>query len=166
MPYELGDKDSVMTATITFDIPLLYFVALTVIGILIYVLMVKNRSRRRQASAVRMTREILGYFQGMGCEIGLQCVSLKNDDHFIAFIDTEPMKRFRVSHKLEAALMQHVRVTCQSSLDSVYWRFIVKEGEQEDHYLRDGLAVYELEESTLEEFQAIANSQQVSHMIQ
>jgi hypothetical protein len=152
-----------MTATITFDLPLLYFVAVNVIGILIYVLIIKTRLRRQKISLAILTKEITVYFYSMGCEIGLKCFSLNNDDHFIAIIESAPDKRFRVSHKLEENLMQHISNHCKQKLDSVYWRFIVKEGEQEDAYLRDGLAVYETEESTLEEFHQIAASQRNNH---
>ena len=153
-----------MQATITFDLPLLYFVALNVIGILIYVLKVKYRIRRHQSDLAILAKEINRYFDGIGCEVGLKCVSLKNDDHFIAIVESAPNKRFRVSHKLEESLMQHISNTCKPKLDSVYWRFIIKEGEQEDNYRRDGLAVFELEESTLEEFHQIRASQRITDM--
>ena len=151
-----------MTATITFDVPLLYFVALNVIGILIYVLMIKSRTRRINRNLALLTKTIADHFHAMGCEIALRCVSLNHDQHFVAFIDSEPMKRFRVSHKLEAAVMEHVRKTTDLHLDAVYWRFIVKHHDEPDAYLRDGLALYELEESTLEEFHEV-RAGQVTH---
>jgi len=38
--------------------------------------------------------------------------------------------------------MQHIKNACKPKLDGVYWRCIVKQYEQEDTYVREGLAVY------------------------
>jgi len=55
-----------MVAAITFDLPLLYFVAINVIGILIYVLKVKYQIRPHQADLATIKREINNYFLSIG----------------------------------------------------------------------------------------------------
>ena len=145
-----------MTATITFDLSLLYFVAMNVIGILTYVLAIKFQARRYKRKLDVLTNAIKHYFRITGCEVSVKCVSLTNDKHVVAFIDTEPMKRFRLSHMIEMSLMDHISRTCDLKLDNVYWRFMIKDGDRDDDYMRDGLAIYEVEESTLEAFHTVS----------
>jgi hypothetical protein len=141
-----------MTATITFDLSMLYFVAVNVLAILAYVLTVKYRSRRNQRNREVLTNAVVQYFKITGVEVSVRCVSLLNNKHFIAFVDSEPMKRFRLSHMIEKSLMDHISATSDLRLDTVYWRFIIRDGAGDDEYIRDGMASYELKESTLEAF--------------
>ncbi|MDB5761769.1 MAG: hypothetical protein JWQ21_764 [Herminiimonas sp.] len=147
-----------MTATITFNLSIMYFVAANVIAILAYVLTVKYRVRRNQRNLDVLTNAIVQYFRLTGVEVSVNCTSLANDKHFIAFIDSEPMKRFRLSSMIEMSLMDHISTTCDLKLDTVYWRFKIRKGVRDDEYIRDGLASYELEESTLEDFNTASKS--------
>jgi len=92
--------------------------------------------------------------------VSVKCINLENDKKFIVFIESEPMKRFRLSHLVEATLRDHVRTTCELELDRIYWRFIVKEKmvEGDDEYMRESLrsmvkSKYEIADSSLEMFE-------------
>lgn len=154
-----------ITATVTFELTILYFVAANVIGILAYVLYVKYQSRRHVRHTRLITKAILAYLRITEVKVSVQCISPEVNKNFIAFIESEPMKRFRLSHLVEATLRDHVRATCGLELDRVYWRFIVKEkmAEGDDEYMRESLRAmvhskYEISDGSIEMFEAASKS--------
>src|SRR5207302_1504855 len=71
------------------------------------------------------------------------------------FIESQPMKRFRLSHIIEATVRDHVKKTCGLEVEKIYWRFPIMqatpdaekdkshEGKQEkDEYINEGLVNY------------------------
>jgi hypothetical protein len=154
-----------ITATISFEPTLLYFVIANVIAILVYVLYIKHRARQQKRYVSAITSAIAGYFRSTGVDVSVKCISLLSDKNFIAFIESEPMKRFRLSHLVEATLRDHVRASCGLELDRIYWRFLVKEkmAEGDDDYMRESLRAmvkskYELSDSSLEMFEEASRS--------
>lgn len=149
-----------ITTTITFHITMMYFVAANIIAILIYVLMIKSRTRQQKRHIAILTAVINQYFDNAGVDISVRCACLENSRHFSAFIDSRPTRRFRLSHMLELALREHVREATGLKLDTVYWRFIASdEHSVNDEYVRDGLSLYDVEDSTLEMFEELRQNQ-------
>jgi hypothetical protein len=163
-----------MTLTLTFDLALLYLVAANVIAILVYVLLLKQRARRLARNITAITTLISDYFRADGVEVGVNCVTNPGGKGFIAFIESEPMKRFRYSHVIEASLRSHVKRMCGEELERIFWRFPIprkdhaaeeaageKEGTdtRQDEYFREGLeylkkrGVYDIREGSWEEFE-------------
>lgn len=164
-----------MTVTIAFDLAVLYLVALNVIALLGYVLVLKRRARRLENDTAAVARAIVDYFRADGIEVAVEAIPRPGGRSFIAFVESEPMKRFRYSHIIEITLRMHVRHQCGVELERVFWRFPIRgkgqaaeeavrrmeltEAEEEDEYLREGLDLkkekgYDIHESSWEEFQS------------
>lgn len=163
-----------MTVTLSFDLTLLYIFAVNVIAILAYVLVLKHRARRLERSIKAVSVVIADYFQADGIEARVECVPSRGAKGFIAFIESEPMKRFRYSHIVEASLRVHVRRTCGEELDRIFWRFPLQgkgqsaeagiremdiPDDKHDDYIREGLealkkkGAYDIREGSWEEFE-------------
>ncbi|MDP1644989.1 MAG: hypothetical protein Q8L71_05740 [Thiobacillus sp.] len=163
-----------MTVTLSLDLTLLYIFAANVVAILAYVLVLKHRARRRERSIKAVSAVIVDYFQADGIEVRVDCVPGRGAKDFIAFIESEPMKRFRYSHIVEASLRVHVQRTCREELDRIFWRFPIhgkgraaEAGVREmdilddkhDEYIREGLealknkGAYDIREGSWEEFE-------------
>jgi hypothetical protein len=144
-----------MTATITVDLSMLYFVAANTIAILMYVLMIKYKSRKLQRATGTVATAIVEYFRTTGMPVSAKCVSLDRKKSFTAIIETEPKERFHLSRGLEAALREHVNNSCNLSLHNVCWRFIPEEERHDDDYVPDGPKFYAAEEGSLEMFEKL-----------
>jgi hypothetical protein len=168
-----------MTVTLSFDLTLLYVVAANIVALLIYVLTLKHRARRLARSVDSISAAIVDYFQADGIAVRVDCVPGRGAAGFIAFVESEPMKRFRYSHIVEASLRLHVRRTCKEDLDRIFWRFPIHgkgaagetdareagaremdiSDDQHDEYIREGLealrkkGAYDIREGTWEEFE-------------
>lgn len=163
-----------MTVTLSFDLTLLYIVSVNVVAILGYVLLLKHRARRRERSIKAVSAVIVDYFRADGIEVRVDCVPGRGAKGYIAFIESEPMKRFRYSHIIEASLRIHVQRTCRDELDRIFWRFPMhgkgRAGETDgreldvlddkhDEYIREGLealknkGAYDIQEGSWEEFE-------------
>lgn len=103
--------------------------AVLMIGIVIYLLSGRRAAilRARGTATVRAT--IVEYFRRSGVTVVADCV-LTEDGRYTALVESEPMKRFRLSHIIEMTLREHVRKAAGVELDKIYWRFPVKEALQ------------------------------------
>ncbi len=145
------------TGSVDFWIALL--AAASFLAVLVYVMVLKNRIRREKRHATAVSATIIDYFRRSGVEVAVGSVSLQGNKCFTAFIESEPMKRFRLSHIIEATLREHVLKSCGMELDKVYWRFPIKEAvrnavaaenasredkpaEGTDDYINEGLVHY------------------------
>jgi hypothetical protein len=154
-----------ITATFVFEPTLLYFVIANVIGILVYVLVIKRKTRQQQRNIRKIRQTIILYFRATGVNVYAKCINLPDSKNFTVFIESEPMKRFRLSHLVEATLRDHVRTVCDLELDRIYWRFIVKEemAEGGDEYMLESLrsmakTKYELTDDSIEAFEEISKA--------
>jgi hypothetical protein len=93
------------------------------------VIMIRKARRIKQQTEI-ITREIIQYFRKTGVEVTADCTNLRGDERFTALIESEPMKRFRLSHIIEFTLRDHIHKTCGLELECIYWRFPVKEAAQ------------------------------------
>lgn len=103
--------------------------AALIIGVLAYAVAANRKASRvkRDAAAIRHT--IIDYFRRSGVEVSADCTSFDNG-LYTAVVESEPMKRFRLSHIIEMTLREHVRKNCGLELDKIYWRFPIKEATQ------------------------------------
>jgi hypothetical protein len=154
-----------ISATFVFEPTILYFSIFNVVAILVYVLILKQRARRREQNTRKIRKVIATYFGVTGVKVAARCINLPDSKNFTVFIESEPMKRFRMSHLVEATLRDHVRTACDLELDRIYWRFIVKEEmvEGDDEYMRESLqsmvkSKYEIADSSLEMFEEASKS--------
>lgn len=160
--------------TVTFDLAVLYLVAINVVAILFYILVIKRRERRLQKDTQRVVNAVAEYFRADGIEVVVEVFPRSMGHSFIAFVESEPMKRFRYSHIIEMTLRMHIRHECGVELERVFWRFPIRGKGQaaeaaaremeisdrdEDEYLREGQDLkkekgYDIRESSWEEFQS------------
>lgn len=110
-----------------------------IIGILAYASIAARKASRigRDRAAIRNT--IIDYFRRSGVEVSADCTSFDNG-LYTAVVESEPMKRFRLSHIIEMTLREHVRKNCGLELDKIYWRFPIKEATQAVTVPREGEA--------------------------
>ena len=126
-----------------------------VIGILVNAGNVKRKASRitRDGTVIRNT--IIDYFGRSGVAVTAECTAL-DQGQYIVVIESEPMKRFRLSHIIEMTLREHVRRSCGLDVHKIYWRFPIKEATQAavapngaaDHASGNGAEVKEAEESS------------------
>ena len=159
---------------------LLLLLAAIVVGVAVFVAKGRMKARREEKSSAAVTAAIRDYFRRSGVEVSVSCARLSPGGRFTALLESEPMKRFRLSHIIEMAVRDHVRKTCGLELDKVYWRFPVKEvaqaaaasgaaeaakpAESADEYINEGLEHYkyipkvEATELSWEHFEQVATT--------
>ena len=162
-----------MTVTVIFDLALLYLVALNLVAILGYVLLLKRRARRLAQNTAAVARASIEYFRADGIEVAVEAIPRPDGKSYIAFVESEPMKRFRYSHIIEITLRMHIRHACGVELERIFWRFPIRgkgqaaeaavremdiAADEEDEYVREGLDLkkekgYDIHESSWEEFE-------------
>lgn len=162
-----------MTVTVIFDLALLYLVALNLVAILGYVLLLKRRARRLAQNTGKVARTIIEYFRADSIEVAVEAIPRPDGKSYIAFVESEPMKRFRYSHIIEITLRMHIRHACGVELERIFWRFPIRgkgqaaeaavremdiAADEEDEYVREGLDLkkekgYDIHESSWEEFE-------------
>lgn len=87
----------------------------------------RRRPTRMRGEARMISATIIDYFRRSGVDVNVGCITLDGSPRYTAFIESEPMKRFRLSHIVEATLIEYVMQTCKLELDKVYWRFPIRE---------------------------------------
>jgi hypothetical protein len=140
------------------------FLALNVVGIVAYALAVKMKAGREKRNIQAIRSAIIDYFRRSGVEVSVVCIR-SGAATYTAMVESEPMKRFRLSHIIEMTLREHVRKSGNLELDKIYWRFPVKQADQtkvdpnSDEYINEGLEHYrhipkpEVEELPWEHFE-------------
>jgi len=99
-------------------------------GAAVHALVARWRARRAQREVAVIRSLIIDYFQRSGVAVAADCVRLEGSGAFIALVESEPMKRFRLSHIIEMTLCEHVRKSCGLTLEKVYWRFPIRDAAQ------------------------------------
>ncbi len=102
--------------------------AVVVLAVLAYLIANKARARRQQRDVAAIRATIIDYFRRTGVEVSADC--FRSDEGFTAVVESEPMKRFRLSHIIEMTVREHVRKACGLELDKIYWRFPIKDAVQ------------------------------------
>ena len=132
--------------------PLIFYAALAVVAALVAISIAVPaiKSRREKQRAMAMNKAIAQYFQKSGVQVSVECV-LSCKHSYTAFIESEPMKQFRLSHIIETTLRDYLHNLHRLTLDKVYWRFPIRKnadsnagGEEDkkvesDEYITEGL---------------------------
>lgn len=95
-----------------------------------YVLMQTLKKRKTESLTGAVAAAITSYFLQGSVKVAARCLAQPKDKHFLAFLDSEPHKRFRYSHIVEAVLISHIEKTMDLHIDRVYWRFPLPEQPQ------------------------------------
>lgn len=104
--------------------------AALIIGILAYLSAAKAKARRAKRHATLIRNTIIDYFRRSGVEVSVDATCFDDSGRYTAIVESEPMKRFRLSHIIEMTLREHVRKSCGLELEKIYWRFPIKEATQ------------------------------------
>lgn len=112
--------------------------------------------------ALDVAAAIRDYFRKSGVAVSACATRLDGSANYTAMVESEPMKRFRLSHIVEKSLVEHVRKACDLELEKVYWRFPISGTPQpidnKDAYINEGLmnlndlSNYEVVDSSIEMF--------------
>ncbi|GIZ51856.1 hypothetical protein [Noviherbaspirillum aridicola] len=135
---------------------LMALLAALIIGIVAYAVSARGRAGRRVREAATIRAAIIEYFRRSGVQVAAECTTIEPGGRYIVMVESEPMKRFRLSHIIEMTVREHVRKTCGVEVDKMYWRFPIKEAGQEaagqaaekkaeqtsDEYINEGLEHY------------------------
>ncbi|HVL76609.1 MAG TPA: hypothetical protein VM406_11385 [Noviherbaspirillum sp.] len=105
---------------------LLVLLAVAFVAALAYALRLRGRARQGERESQAIAATLVEYFRRSGVTVATDCVR-GADGRYTALIESEPMKRFRLSHIIEMTLRDHVRKATGLELDRIYWRFPVKE---------------------------------------
>lgn len=144
---------------VAFSPSLSWFLLLAAFNLLVIVAVIAVvllRSRRKQRQVAQLNAAIRDYFRRSGVEVNVASARLGKDQSYTAFVESEPMKRFRLSHIIEATLREQVAKNCGIHLDKIYWRFPLKEMASSetasqkqqaektdtDSYINEGLVYY------------------------
>jgi hypothetical protein len=167
--------------TASIELIAIFIGAVILLAIISYALILKRKATQEKKNIDAVSYAIVDYFRKSGVGVGVGSIMLPGTGRFTAFIESEPMKRFRLSHIVEATLREHVHRTCGLELDKVYWRFPIKEaahntaetandqkkeGDEMDDYINEGLMHYkhlpkvEVTELPWETFQEATTIQQ------
>jgi hypothetical protein len=117
--------------TVSTELIVLYaVVAILFFALVGYVAVLRSRQRRKKKNLAAISAALVDYFRRTGVEISVGCAESDDGKRFTAFIESEPMKRFRLSHIIEMTLRDHVAKACGLELAKVYWRFPIKQVDQ------------------------------------
>jgi len=100
-----------------------------------HLLMQKYQQRKIDALTNAVAAAITGYFLQSHVRVAARCLAQPKEKHFLAFLDSEPHKRFRYSHIVEAVLIKHIEKTMDVHIDRVYWRFPLPEQREAGSHL-------------------------------
>lgn len=81
----------------------------------------QRKQRKAASDAHRIANAVTEYFVRSGAKVSVQCHPAQG--RFLVLVESEPLKRFRYSHIVEAALVNHVEKSVGLQVDRVFWRF-------------------------------------------
>jgi len=107
--------------------PIIFYAVFALIALLLIawasITAIKKRKEKQRSLALR--KAIAQYFQKSGVQVTVECV-LSGKHSYTAFIESEPMKQFRLSHIIESTLRDYLHNLHRLTLDKVYWRFPIR----------------------------------------
>lgn len=151
-------------------------IALTILVLIVaalasaHLLVGQRAQRRAQANAGQIAAATVAYFAHSGATVLAQCLPMAG--RYLVLVESEPLKRFRYSHIVEASLIAHIEKTLGLQVDRVFWRFPLPAGAAaaqgatnaepmggEDEYVAEGLRAaranpgYHVAEDSWEQFE-------------
>jgi hypothetical protein len=148
------------------------------VGVAAWAAIKKIQARRLQKDIDTVSAAIVDYFRKSEIEVKADCVPIAGTRRLTVFIESEPMKQFRLSHIIESSLRDMVHNLHRVELDKVYWRFPIRkrlagdgapapEDQQKkpglDDYITEGLNYRhlpkaEVGEASIEDFEQASTS--------
>ena len=145
------------TLTVSLDSLSMYIVAADVLILLSYILFIFNKKRKLQRATDRITDFIREYFLNTGVEVQVNCFKLQDSQHFVAIIESAPLKRFRFSNVLESNLITHILSITGNVVEKIYWRFPVQL--QKNPLLEEGKHVLESDDDYFSEVHTLTKAE-------
>lgn len=138
------------------NVGFLYGAGALLVAILMFAVRAETRQRLMKRRLALVESTIIDHFRRSGVGVSVGCISLADDGRLTALIESEPMKRFRLSHIIEISLREHIAKAHNLVLDKIYWRFPVQQtlhsttsaaageqlGKHGDDYINEGLVHY------------------------
>ena len=93
-------------------------------GAVILASVLKVLSLRHEQITASVLREMKAYFKATGVDVNVLCHDL-GQNHYVALIETAPLKKFRFSYIIEQSLNRHLMHSIGRTLERVYWRFVI-----------------------------------------
>lgn len=86
-----------------------------------YIHVGQRKQRKAVANSRRIAQAVKDYFDRSSAKVTCQCLHVHG--HYLILVESEPLKRFRYSHIVETALIDHVGKALGLHVASVFWRF-------------------------------------------
>ena len=115
-----------LTLTLSLDSLSIYVVLTDVVILLSYVLYIFQKKRNLEKSIKKISDFIMDYFSNSGVEVHASCFKVDGKKRFVAFIESQPLKRFRYSNVLEQNLVSHILRLTGCTVEKVFWRFPIQ----------------------------------------
>lgn len=144
-----------------------------------YVHVSQRKQRQVAEDTRRIAKAVKDYFIRTNAEVSSQCLHMHG--RFLVLVESEPLKRFRYSHIVEASLVTHVEKALGLQVDRVFWRFPlpigtatpmdtadVKPAARDDEYMareiREAITNpdYQVAEDSWDQFEKAKNSETVT----
>lgn len=105
---------------------IIYFFAIVLalliaVGAMAYARAAQRKQGKVAIDGERIAASVMEYFARSGAKVGAQCHPVQG--RFLVLVESEPLKRFRYSHIVEASLIGHVEKALGLQVDRVFWRF-------------------------------------------
>ena len=160
------------------DVTAIAVVFATLLYFLVHYLVLRYKELQRTHAINLIEATIAGYFSKSGMQISVSCPRLADDGRLIVLIESEPLKKFRLSYVIEQALTNHVLKVTGRQIERIYWRFPLQDKEvakevqtsqpakriEPDAYIAQGMAQiqeqssYEVDETSLENYESALHS--------
>lgn len=85
------------------------------------------KSRRPTVDVQQIAEAATDYFTSSGARVRVEC--LARPEGILLLIESEPLKRFRYSHIVEASLTGHLEKVLDLHVSRVFWRFPLPPGQ-------------------------------------
>lgn len=113
-----------------FDLNTLFLLVAAGSALLVYVSVIRLKKWREEKNTATINKAIAKYFHKSKLEVSVTCTKVTGTKRFTAFIESEPMQRFHLSHSIESTLRDMVHNLHGLNLGKVYWRFPAKKETQ------------------------------------
>lgn len=137
----------------------------------------QNSAKNKKLGEAKAVADVISeYFQKSRVNVTVRCLA-DPAGKLVVLIESEPLKKFRLSYIIEQTLADHVQKTTGQKIDIIFWRFPLQGKEiaeeikavvapppkpimEQDSYIEQGIAqvreetVYKVDEIPWEKFQS------------
>jgi hypothetical protein len=150
-----------MDSIASLNIGVVAFTGVLVIAMAAWLIVGRIKKQTDQNKIDTIQFAIVDYFRKSGIEVSVGALPAPGTTRFIVFIESEPMRQFRLSHIIETSLRDLVHNLHRIELDKIYWRFPIKKPAEntankdkktgEDEYITQGLSSRHLPQAEVAE---------------